>query len=110
MEHHQYSPRLGGQYDQPGAYLASGTNGQALLRPGEFSPKCQTDFQLEMVLLLILLRSAVPEIPGVVGMFIRLHHEVKNEDGRRVLVTAQVYGEMNLWRHLIHSLAARPTH
>ena len=63
-----------------------------------------------MVLLLILLRSAVPEIPGVVGMFIRLHQEVKTEDGRRVLLTAQVYGELNIWRHLIHSLAARPTH
>ena len=43
-------------------------------------------------------------------MVSRLQHTVNNAYNRRVLLTSQVYYELNLRKHLIYSLTSHPTH
>ena len=49
-------------------------------------------------------------MPGALGFFTRLQHALKTADLRRVLITAQVHNELNLWHNLIYSLASSTTH
>ena len=54
--------------------------------------------------LLDMLRSAITDIPGAEGIFIRLQNVLKNAEGRKVILTTYVHGKLNLWRHLIRYL------
>ena len=60
--------------------------------------------------LLRTLRSTVPAIAGAAGMFTRLQHDLKTAKGRRIKLTTPVHEELTVWRHLVTSLATRPTH
>ena len=60
--------------------------------------------------LLGTLRSTVPAIAGVAGMFTRLQHALKKANGQRINLTPPVKEELTVWRHLVASLATRPTH
>ena len=59
--------------------------------------------------LLSLLRRAVPTIAGAHGMFSRIQHALQLATSRRVCITAAVHDELNLWIHLVASLAECPT-
>ena len=56
------------------------------------------------------LRSTVPDIAGAAGMFTRLQYALRMAKGRRINLSTPVYAELTLWRHLVASLAIRPTH
>ena len=43
-------------------------------------------------------------------MFTRLQHVLKKANGRRINLTTPVQEELKVWRHLVASLATRPTH
>ena len=43
-------------------------------------------------------------------MFTRLQHALKKTNGRRINLTPPVKEELTVWRHLVASLATRPTH
>ena len=43
-------------------------------------------------------------------MFTRLQHALKTAKGRRINLTTPVHEELTVWRHLVASLATRPTH
>ena len=60
--------------------------------------------------LLGTLRSTVPAIVGAAGMFTRLQHALKKANGQRINLTPPVKEELTVWRHLVASLATRPTH
>ena len=60
--------------------------------------------------LLGTLWSTVPAITGVAGIFTRLQHALKTAKGRRINLTTPVHEELTVWRHLVASLATRPTH
>ena len=60
--------------------------------------------------LLGLLRSAVPAISGAQDFFTRLHHALRLATGRRISITSAILDELNLWRHLVASLAERLTY
>ena len=60
--------------------------------------------------LLGTLRSTVPAISGAAGMFTCLQHALRTAKSRRINLFTPVHSELNLWRHLVASLATRPTH
>ena len=60
--------------------------------------------------LLGTLRSTVTAILGAVGMFTRIQHAFKTAKGLRINLTTPVHEELTVWRHLVASLATRPTH
>ena len=43
-------------------------------------------------------------------MFTRLQHALKKAKGCRINLTTPVHEELTVWRHLVASLATRPTH
>ena len=43
-------------------------------------------------------------------MFTRLQHALRTAKGRLIYLSIPVHAELALWRHLVASLAARPTH
>ena len=43
-------------------------------------------------------------------MFTRLQHALKTAKGCRINLTTPVHEELTVWRHLVASLATRPTH
>eukprot|EP00957_Ditylum_brightwellii_P203892 15336693-Ditylum_brightwellii.AAC.1 len=55
------------------------------------------------------LRSIVPAITGGIGLFSLLQARLSGTCGR-IRLTAKVHAELDDWRVLLHSLAARPTH
>ena len=60
--------------------------------------------------LLGIICSTVPAIAGAAGMFTRLQHALKTAKGRRINLTTAFHEELTVWRHLVASLATRPTH
>ena len=60
--------------------------------------------------LLGTLCSTVPAIAGAAGMFTRLQHVLKIAKGRQINLKTPVHEELTVWRHLVASLANRPTH
>ena len=54
--------------------------------------------------------STVPAIAGAAGIFTRLQLALKRENGRRINLTTHLKEELTVWRHLVASLATRPTH
>ena len=57
-----------------------------------------------------LLRITVPAIAGAHDMFIRIQRALRVSTVQRVSITSAFHDELNLWRHLIVSLAENPTH
>ena len=43
-------------------------------------------------------------------MFTRLQHALRTSKGRQINLSIPVHAELTLWRHLVASLATRPTH
>ena len=60
--------------------------------------------------LLGTLCSTVPAISGASEMFTRPQHALKTAKGRRINLTKPVHKELTVWRHLVASLATRPTY
>ena len=60
--------------------------------------------------LLGTLCSTISTIPGAAGMLTRLQHALKTMKGRRINLSTLVHEELNVWRHLVISLAAIPMH
>ena len=58
--------------------------------------------------LIVIWRSAVPEISGEEGMFSRLQHVMKATEDGRVHITPEVHYELTLWRQFINFMEQCP--